>query len=151
MLCTLYQIQVTMTIFSPVFCSALVRACTKQHISSYKRSRESKKVSTKPAGSPPDWLSAPASQSQSATHPLPLLYLHYEEQRAWDCLVHTPAGCRSEQNPRSCLYCLTAWPHHLTKSKQPTGTFLQTSPPPTSPGSPWWSTMQNNHLPTTSH
>lgn len=90
-----------MTIFSPAFCSALVRACTKQHISSYRRSRESKKVSTKTAGSPPDWLSAPASQSQSATHPLPLLYLHYEEQRAWDCVVHTPAGCRSEQNPRA--------------------------------------------------
>ncbi len=64
----------------------------------------------------------------------------------WDCSVHTPAGCHSEQDPWSCLDSLTVWPHHLTKSKQPTGTLLQT-PPPTSPVSPWRSTMQKNHLP----
>lgn len=75
MLCTLDQIQVTMKIFSPAFCSALVRASIKQHLSSYEHSRESKKVSTKSAGSSPDWLCAPALQSQSVTHPLPLLYL----------------------------------------------------------------------------
>lgn len=34
-----------------------------------------------------------------------------------DCSVHTPAGCRSEQDPRSCLDSLTVWPHHLTKIK----------------------------------
>lgn len=81
MLCTLYHIQVTMKIFSPAFLSAVGSARTKQHLTSYKRSRESKKVSTKSAGSSPDWLSASALQSQSVTHPLPLPLLHYEDWR----------------------------------------------------------------------
>lgn len=50
MLCTLYQIQVTLKMFSPAFCSAPLRACTKQHLSSYKHSRESKKSFNKISG-----------------------------------------------------------------------------------------------------
>lgn len=147
MLCTLYQIKVTMKIFSPAFFSAVGRACTKQHLTSYKHNRESKKVSTKSAGEFSRLIvffcfAITERDTPSAITPSPPWRLE-----GWDGSVHTPAGCHSEQDPWSCLDSLTVWPHHLTKSKQPAGTFLQTSTLTAPPVSPWRSTMQNNQLP----
>lgn len=117
----------------------------KAPLNSSKHSRVSEKVSTKSAGRSPDWLFAPALQSEECDTPSAITVSPLWKVESQECWAYTPAGCHSEQNPQSCLDRSTVWFCNLTKSKQPAGTNLQTSPPPQSP--PWISTMQNNHLP----
>lgn len=147
MLCTLDQIQVTMKIFSPalLFCSGKSSYNTTPK---FLWAQQGIKESFNKISGEFSWLivcscfAITERDTPSAITVSPLWRVE-----GWDCSVHTPAGCHPERDPWSCLDSLTVWPHHLTKSKQPTGTLLQTSPPPTSPVSPWRSTMQKNHLP----